>query len=129
MKESDTDRWFWAPTKPVETDEEKKPGPGCAGPLGQRPGRTDRQHRQASGYVDDGAEPDGQGDGIENFGTMRKHEVIFTSCQKNAEQSGVLFSEGVLEVLSEGLASCVRRVSLPPLPGGHLRLAVADSAL
>src|SRR5437773_11369327 len=40
--------------------------------------------------------------GIENFGTMRKHEVIFHILQKNAERSGVLFSEGVLEVLTEG---------------------------
>src|SRR6185503_17408407 len=40
--------------------------------------------------------------GIENFGTMRKHEVIFHILQKNAERSGVLFSEGVLEVLQEG---------------------------
>src|SRR5262245_61576211 len=40
--------------------------------------------------------------GIENFGTMRKHEVIFHILQKNAERSGILFSEGVLEVLPEG---------------------------
>jgi len=40
--------------------------------------------------------------GIENFCTMRKHEVIFHILQKNAERSGILFSEGVLEVLSEG---------------------------
>jgi len=40
--------------------------------------------------------------GIENFGTMRKHEVIFHILQKNAERSGILFSEGVLEVLGEG---------------------------
>lgn len=40
--------------------------------------------------------------GVENFGTMRKHEVIFHILQKNAERAGVLFSEGVLEVLSEG---------------------------
>ena len=40
--------------------------------------------------------------GIENFGTMRKHELIFHILQKNAEASGVLFSEGVLEVLGEG---------------------------
>ncbi len=39
---------------------------------------------------------------VENYGTMRKHEVIFHILQKNAERSGVLFSEGVLEVLSEG---------------------------
>ena len=40
--------------------------------------------------------------GIENFGTMRKHEVIFHILQKNAERNGILFSEGVLEVLPEG---------------------------
>src|SRR5438105_3333040 len=39
--------------------------------------------------------------GIENFGTMRKHEVIFHILQKNAERSGVLFSEGVMEVLTD----------------------------
>jgi transcription termination factor Rho len=40
--------------------------------------------------------------GIENWGTMRKHEIIFHILQKNAERSGALFSEGVLEVLGEG---------------------------
>src|SRR6185295_9538500 len=40
--------------------------------------------------------------GVENFGTMRKHEVIFYILQKNAERAGVMFSEGVLEVLPEG---------------------------
>ena len=40
--------------------------------------------------------------GVENFGTMRKHEVIFHILQKNAERAGVLFSEGVLEILAEG---------------------------
>ena len=29
--------------------------------------------------------------GVENFGTMRKHEVIFHILQKNAERAGVLF--------------------------------------
>ncbi len=40
--------------------------------------------------------------GVENFGTMRKHEVIFHILSKNAARSGVLFSEGVIEVLPEG---------------------------
>ncbi|MFM2294173.1 MAG: transcription termination factor Rho [Verrucomicrobiota bacterium] len=40
--------------------------------------------------------------GVENFGTMRKHEVIFHILSKNAEREGVLFSEGVIEVLPEG---------------------------
>src|ERR1039458_8223397 len=33
--------------------------------------------------------------GVENFGTMRKHEVIFHILQKTAERAGVLFSENV----------------------------------
>lgn len=40
--------------------------------------------------------------GIENFGTMKKHEVIFQILQKNAERNGILFGEGVLEILPEG---------------------------
>ena len=40
--------------------------------------------------------------GIENFGTLKKHEVIFQILQRNAERSGILFSEGVLEVLPDG---------------------------
>ncbi|MBM3881369.1 MAG: transcription termination factor Rho [Verrucomicrobia bacterium] len=40
--------------------------------------------------------------GIENFGTMKKHEVIFEILKKNAERNGILFAEGVLEILGEG---------------------------
>lgn len=40
--------------------------------------------------------------GIENIGTMKKHELIFEILQKNAERSGGLFAEGVLEILAEG---------------------------
>jgi len=39
---------------------------------------------------------------IENFGTMKKHELILEILQKNAERSGVMFAEGVLEILPEG---------------------------
>jgi transcription termination factor Rho len=39
---------------------------------------------------------------IENFGTMRKQEVIFQILHKNAQRSGILFAEGVLEILPEG---------------------------
>ena len=39
---------------------------------------------------------------VENVGTMKKHEVIFHILQKNAERNGILFSEGVLEILPEG---------------------------
>jgi transcription termination factor Rho len=40
--------------------------------------------------------------GVENVGTMKKHEVIFHILQKNSERNGILFSEGVLEILPEG---------------------------
>jgi transcription termination factor Rho len=40
--------------------------------------------------------------GVDNFGTMRKHEVIFHILQKNAVRGGVLVAEGVLEILPEG---------------------------
>jgi transcription termination factor Rho len=40
--------------------------------------------------------------GIENFGTMRKHEVIFHILTRNAERGGILYAEGVLEILPEG---------------------------
>ncbi len=39
---------------------------------------------------------------VENFGTMKKQEVIFEILKKNAERSGVLFAEGVLEIMPEG---------------------------
>jgi transcription termination factor Rho len=39
---------------------------------------------------------------VENVGTMKKHEIIFHILQKNAERNGMLFSEGVLEILPEG---------------------------
>jgi transcription termination factor Rho len=39
---------------------------------------------------------------VENVGTMKKHEVIFHILQKNSERNGILFSEGVLEILPEG---------------------------
>jgi len=40
--------------------------------------------------------------GIENVGTMKKQEVIFQMLQKNSERNGIMFAEGVLEILPEG---------------------------
>jgi transcription termination factor Rho len=54
--------------------------------------------------------------GIENFGTMRKHELIFNILQKNAERTGTMFAEGVLEILSEGFGF-LRSQSFNYLPG------------
>lgn len=40
--------------------------------------------------------------GVENVGSMKKQEVIYEILKKNAERNGVLFGEGVLEILPEG---------------------------
>ncbi|MBE87465.1 MAG: transcription termination factor Rho [Verrucomicrobiales bacterium] len=40
--------------------------------------------------------------GIPNYGSLQKHELIFQILQKNAEKTGVLYTEGVLEILPEG---------------------------
>jgi len=53
--------------------------------------------------------------GVENFGTMRKHEVIFHIFRKT-RAVGIMFSEGVLEVLSRASAFCARKLQLPTLP-------------
>ena len=39
---------------------------------------------------------------VENFGTMRKHEIIFQILRKHATDKGVLIAVGVLEILPEG---------------------------
>lgn len=68
--------------------------------------------------------------GVENFGTMKKHEVVFAILQKNAERRGVLFAEGVLEVMPEGYGFLLfAQLLVPRLPGGRLRLALANPAL
>jgi transcription termination factor Rho len=46
--------------------------------------------------------------GIENFGTMRKHEVIFQILQKTPSARRA-FSEGVLEICRKASAFCARR--------------------
>ena len=39
---------------------------------------------------------------IQNFGTMRKQEIIFAILKMNARRRGTLYAEGVFEVLPEG---------------------------
>jgi transcription termination factor Rho len=40
--------------------------------------------------------------GVENFGTMKKHELVFAILQKNSERRGSLYADGILEVMPEG---------------------------
>jgi len=70
-------------------------------PLSPHPGRRAVNIAKLQAWPA-GPQSHGREMGIENFGTMRKHELIFQILQKNAERAGVLFSEGVLEILPEG---------------------------
>ena len=40
--------------------------------------------------------------GIPNYGSLQKHELIFQILQRDAEKTGSLYTEGVLEILPEG---------------------------
>ena len=60
--------------------------------------------------------------GVPNASGLRKQELIYSILKAQAEQSGFVFSEGVLEVLSDGYGSvgcapCTRRL----LPGEDAR--------
>jgi len=85
------------PTRAVETREEAEPAGTAAKSNG---GTTNIAELQAMAMPE--LNHKAREMGIENFGTMRKHELIFQILQKNAERAGVLFSEGVLEILPEG---------------------------
>ena len=39
---------------------------------------------------------------IPNYGSLQKNELIFQILQRNAEKTGMLYTEGVLEILPEG---------------------------
>jgi transcription termination factor Rho len=53
--------------------------------------------------------------GVENFGTMRKHELVFHILQKIVQRGGVLYAEGILEVMPEGYGF-IRSPSFSYLP-------------
>ena len=58
---------------------------------------------------------------------MRKQDLIFQILKAQTEQSGFIFSEGVLEVLPDGFGFLrAPDYNYLPGPGRHLRLAVAD---
>ncbi len=40
--------------------------------------------------------------GIENFGTLKRHELIYAIVHKHAEQNGLLYALGALEIMPEG---------------------------
>jgi transcription termination factor Rho len=96
-----------APVEPTQV-EEWRPGNGGGIPGGERRGyqrdriATSLNIAKLQGMQMSELNAMAKEYGVENFGTMRKHEVIFHILEKNAARAGVLFSEGVIEVLPEG---------------------------
>jgi transcription termination factor Rho len=67
---------------------------------------------------------------VEGATGMRKQDLIFQILKAQTEQSGFIFSEGVLEAAAGRLRVPARaRLQLPARPRRHLRLAVADPPL
>jgi transcription termination factor Rho len=98
--QSDDDR----PTEPAAdaAPDSEAPAPAPVKPAGDKPVGLTLNMSQLQAMAITEINKMAKQMGIENFGTMRKHEVIFNILQKNAERSGVMFTEGVLEILDEG---------------------------
>ena len=117
------------PTKPIETSEAEK-APAKGAPKANKdqvaPASVNIAKLQAMSMPE--LNQMARDLSVENFGTMRKHEVIFHILQKNAERAGILFSEGVLEVLPEGFGFGgvdQQNIGIPTHAELH-RLAAAD---
>ena len=68
--------------------------------------------------------------GVAGGAGLRKQELIFKILQTQAEKSGLIFSEGVLECLPDGFGFLrAPEYNYLPGPGRCLRLAVADPPL
>ncbi len=85
---------------PVETDDEEPPRPPRPAPTLPQ-GQTINIARLQALSMPELSQMAKEWS-IENFGTLKKHEVIFEILKKNAERNGILFAEGVLEILPEG---------------------------
>lgn len=99
MPAAETDLSSGLPEDVLSDEAEEIPVPEETGP--QPPGETIRiAELQAMSIAELNAKARDMG--IQNFGTMRKQEIIFAILKKNSERKGALFAEGVLEVLPEG---------------------------
>ncbi len=68
--------------------------------------------------------------GVQGFAGLRKQELIFKILQVQAEKSGLIFSEGVLECLPGRIRLPARAgVQLSSRPRRRVRFALADPAL
>ncbi len=93
-----------APVEPEPTEDEWRPGVGGEQRRGYQRDKiaTSLNIAKLQGMQMSELNAMAKEYGVENFGTMRKHEVIFHILERNAQRAGVLFSEGVIEVLPEG---------------------------
>jgi len=64
--------------------------------------------------------------GVENFGTMRKHEVISTFSRKTPNAPACCFRGRARSVAGRFRLPALAELQLSALPGGHLRFAVAN---
>ncbi len=65
---------------------------------------------------------------IPYYGTLKKKELIFAILRAQAEKSGLMFMEGVLEILSEGFGF-LRPINYLPSTGRYLYLGFANSQI
>ena len=63
---------------------------------------------------------------IPYYGTLKKKELIFAILRAQAEQSGLMFMQGVLEILPEGYGFLTTYQLLAKY-GRHLHLSFSDS--
>src|ERR1039457_4112490 len=66
---------------------------------------------------------------VENFGTMRKHRVIFHILPKNAARGCAFLGRGAGNPGRGLRLPALPKLQLSAVPGGHLRLALPDSAI
>ena len=61
---------------------------------------------------------------------LRKQELIFKILEAQTEKNGLIFGEGVLEILPDGFRIFTgTKLQLPARPGRYLRFPLTDSAL
>jgi hypothetical protein len=111
------------PTRPVEAHQETGPTRISAAPAG---GTVNIAELQAMAMPE--LNHKARDMGIENFGTMRKHEVIFHILQKNAERAGV-FRRRPGDSARRIRLPALAQLQLPAMPGRHLRLPVPNPPL
>ena len=65
---------------------------------------------------------------IQYYGTLKKKELIFAILRAQAEESGLMFMQGVLEILQEGFGF-LRPINYLAELGGYLYFRFPDSQI